>query len=272
MIVVMTPVDRPLTWLREMVEAPGSPWIQLVAAFSSVNCPWYSLDMIADHLETMSASAFQFAQRVMGEWDGVSDERMLSGFTDESVTSEDPSGDVDLGLTFDHGILAGKTVALLWATAGAWVWVVDEWIADSAMAPEEVAASVVKMLERHRFTLDDVVWAVGDTNVSGTTGHRVNTDLQKEFRALNGGALRFRIRDPNKRAGSIHWGVRLLNYSLRRMDLRIHDRCAKLIDACKHWRGGKSGPDGMLSDRVDALRYGALRLFAPRKTYADLRI
>ena len=98
-----------------------------------------------------------------------------------------------------------------------------------------------------------------------------SVNINERFKRLNSGRLRFRIRDPYKKGGSIHWGVRLMNYGFRRSDLRVHSRCTKLVDACKHWQGGKSGPDGLLSDRIDALRYGALRLFAPRKPYAALR-
>lgn len=271
MIVVMTPVDRPVGWLREIVEAEGSSWVQLVAAFSRDNCPWYTEQQVAEHLDTMRSSAWQWAQRVEGAWEGVSEDRMLSGFTDDSVTHEDPSGEVSLGLTFDHGIKAGKTVSLLWASVGQWVWVLDEWIAESALTPEEASGHVVAMLKRRGQTLDDVDWAIGDVNVSGHTGFRVNAEMQAEFKRINGGRLRFRVRDPYKKGRSIDYGIRLLNYSFRRADLRVHSRCTKLVDACKHWQGGKAGDDGLLSDRIDALRYGALRLFAPRKPYAELR-
>lgn len=272
MIVVLTPVDRPVEWFREIVEAEDSPWVQIVAAFNAENCPWYDADQIEEHLETMRASAWQWAQRVEGAWEGVSSDRMLSGFSDDSVTTENPAGDVSLGLTFDHGILAGKTVALLWAESGQWVYVCDEFVADRAMTPEAVADAVVTMLGRHGFTLADVSWAVGDINVSGHTGHKINAELERELKKRNGGhRLPFRIRAPYKRAGSIHYGIRLINYAFSRYDLRIHSRCTQLVDACKHWAGGKSGHDGLLSDRIDALRYGALRVFAPRKTYAVLR-
>ena len=272
MIIVMTPIDRPTDWLRKMVEADDSPWTQLVAAYTPENVPWTTADEREEHLENMRASAWQWAQRVEGAWDGVSDERMLSGFADDSVTTDDPAGDVTLGLTFDHGVLAGKTVALLWAESGQWVYVCDEFIADRAMTPEAVAEAVVNMLGRHGFALADVSWAVGDINVSGHTGHKINAELERELKKRNGGhRLPFRIRAPYKRAGSIHYGIRLINYAFSRYDLRIHSRCTQLVDACKHWQGGKTGSDGLLSDRIDALRYGALRVFAPRKTYAVLR-
>ena len=271
MIVVMTPVDRPIGWFREIVEAEGSPWKQIVAVFSAENCPWYSAKIIADHLETMRASGWQWAQRVEGAWEGVSDERELTGFTDESVTTEHPRGNVDLMLTFDHGTLAGKTVALLWAIAGPTSWVMDEYIPDEALTPDETARGVDRMLSVHGFRLSEVGPSIGDVNVNGQ-GVAINRELEKAFaRIARVSAPPFRIRAPYKGRGSVSYGVRLANYAFRRSEIKIHARCAKTIDACKHWQGRKTGEDGLLSDRIDALRYGAVKIHGSRKIYAQLR-
>lgn len=271
-IVVMTPVDRPVAWFREIVEAPNTPWTQLVAEFSAANCPWKSPEEIAEHLENMRASMWQWSQRVEGAWEGVSDDRQLSGFTDDCVVTEDPRGDLDLGLTFDHGVLAGKTVALLWASRGPESWVVDEWLSEAAVTPDEVAAGVDRMLAKHGFTPQDVSWAVGDHNVTGHTGGAINKELGQAFaRLVRWRSPPFRISPARKGRGSVHYGVRVLNYAFRRFDLRIHARCVKLIDACKHWQGGKTGADGLLSDRIDAARYGAVKVHGGRKIYAQLR-
>lgn len=272
-IVVMTPVGRPVGWLREIVEAPGSPWVQLVAEFSPENCPWYSAEQISEHLENMRASMWEYQQRVLGAWEGVSADRELTGFTDDAVCTENPSGTVDLMLSFDHGILAGKTVSLLWAYRGAQSWVVDEYVSDAAMTPEQLAKEVDKMLARHGFDLRDVNKAVGDINVSGHTGRSINKGLETAFASIcRMRSPPFRIAAPHKTRGSIHYGIRLVNHAFIRGDIKVHSRCLKLIDACKHWEGGKTGDDGLLSDRIDPLRYGAVLLHGARKAYVALRI
>ena len=273
MIILLTPVDRPCQWLREMVEAEGSPWMQIVAPFSLATCPWYSAEQVEEHIANMKASPWQFAQRVEGAWEGVSDDRMISGFTDDSVITDDPEGQVDLALSFDHGILAGKTVALLWAQRPTGqTFIVDEWLSSSAVTPEEVAQAVDRMLARHGFTLGDVSVGVGDINVAGTTGVHINRELEAAFqRIARRSRPPFRIVFPYKGRGSRDYGVRLVNYACRRGDFKVHARCVQTIDALKHWQGRKVGGDALLSDRIDAVRYGAVKLHGQRKVYAGLR-
>lgn len=273
MIVVMTAVDRPCGWLRELVEVEDTQWVQLVAAFSRENCPWYSKEIAEQILNNARASSWQWAQRVEGAWEGVSDNRELTGFTDDSVCTDNPTGTVDLMLSFDHGILAGKTVALLWAYRGGNSWVVDEYVSEAAMTPEQLAKEVDKMLARHGFDLRDVTKAVGDINVSGHTGRQINKELEQAFASMC--RMRtppFRIAAPYKTRGSVHYGIRLVNHAFIRKEIRVHSRCVKLIDACKHWEGGKTGDDGLLSDRIDPLRYGAVLIHGARKAYIALRI
>jgi phage terminase large subunit-like protein len=274
MIVVLTPVDRPCGWLREIVEADGSDWLQVVAPFSRETCPWYSQEQVDEHIANVKAAgAFQYAQRIAGEWDGITVDRMIDGFVDESVVTDDPGGTIDLGVSMDHGILAGKTIALLWAhrKTGQSV-IVDEWIARSAHTPEQVAQEIDRMVARHGFTLDEVAWGVGDINVSGFTGASLNKELEAEFASIaRRNRSPFRIRAPYKGRGSVHYGVRLLNVALKRGDLKVHARCTGLIEALKHWQGRKTGGDALLSDRIDAARYGAVMLHGQRKAYAGLR-
>lgn len=273
MILVMTPVDRPCQWLREMVEAEDSQWIQIVAPFSHATCPWYSAEQVEEHLENMKGSPWQWAQRIEGAWEGVSQNRMISGFTDDCVITDDPSGEIDLALSFDHGILAGKTVALLWAQRPTGqTYIVDEWLSPSAMTPEGVAQAVDRMLGRHGFTLSEVALGVGDVNVSGSTGVHINRELEDAFqRIARRSRPPFRIVFPYKGPGSRSYGVRLVNYACLRGDLKVHARAVQTIDALKHWEGRKVGGDALLSDRIDAVRYGAVKLHGARKIYAGLR-
>ena len=273
MILLLTPVDRPCQWLREMVEADGSPWMQIVAPFSRQTCPWYSAEQVEEHLVNMKASPWQYAQRIEGAWEGVSDNRMISGFTDDCVITDDPTGEVDLALSFDHGILAGKTVALLWAQRRTGqTCIVDEWLSPSAMTPEGVAQAVDRMLGRHGFTLAEVALGVGDVNLHGSTGVHINRELEAAFqRIARRSRPPFRIVFPYKGPGSRSYGVRLVNYACLRGDLKVHARAVQTIDALKHWEGRKVGGDALLSDRIDAVRYGAVKLHGQRKIYAGLR-
>lgn len=280
--ICLTPVGRPVQWLRELIEAPGSPWVEYVAEFSHANCPWYTAEQVQGWLEVLDSSPWEKQQRAHGAWDGVTTERWYTGFSEHNVDAQAiPAGtDVQLALSIDHGEVGSNTVALLmlwgggtsrassWAPqAGRHVWVVDEHISQDGDSEVQHAAGIIAMLQRQGFRASDVKIAVGDTNRRGNW--RINDLLSSEVaRQLKRRSPPFRLQNATK---DRDWGHRVINGSMKRRELFIHPRCSATIKTLRHWKGGKTGEDGQLSHAADALRYGVLSILADRPYYAGLR-
>lgn len=281
--ITLTPVGRPVDWLREVVEADGSPWRQYVAAFSREACPWYTEDQVRTWLETMEASPWEYDQRIRGAWDGVTLDRFFAGFSESNVDEAaiDAGTDVEVALAIDHGEVGANTVGLLlvwgggaprtglsWAPqAGRHVWVLDEHVSEDGDSEVEHAAGLVAMLKRHGIRPSEVKIAVGDTNRRGNW--RVNDMLTAEVaRQLKRKHAPFRFVAATK---DRNWGHRVVNGAFRRRELFVHPRCEAVTRTLRHWKGGKTGEDGALSHAADALRYGVLSILADRPFYAGLR-
>ena len=278
----MTPVGRPVEYLRELVEAKGSPWRQYVAAFSAENCPWYTREQVDGWLEVMDTSPFERAQRVEGAWDGVTLDRFLAGFSEANVDASaiGAGTSVEVALAIDHGEVGSNTVALLivwgggqsrglsWAPqAGRHVWVLDEHVSEDGDSEVQHAAGIVDMLRRHAIRPADVKVAVGDTNRRGNW--RVNDMLTAEVaRQLKRRTAPFRFVAATKDRS---WGHRVVNGAFKRRELFVHPRCESTLRTLRHWKGGKTGEDGDLSHAADALRYGVLGILGDRPFYAGLR-
>lgn len=279
----LTPVGRPVGWLRDIVEAENSPWKQYVAAFSAEACPWYTAEQVADWLDVLEASSWEAEQRLRGAWDGITVERYLSAFTEANVdaTAIDPGTDVQVAVAMDHGDVGGNTAAILlvwgggkprrgptWVPqAGKHVWIIDEHISKDGDSEVEHAAGVLQMLGRHGLNPSEVKIAVGDTNRRGNW--RINDLISNEIaRQMKRRSAPFRFVNATKNRD---WGFRVLNSSFKRRELFIHPRCEALIRSCRHWQGGKTGEDGDLSHIADALRYGTLAILGDRPFYSGLR-
>ncbi len=277
----LTPVGRPVGWLRDIVEAEGSRWVQHVARFSREACPWYTEEQCAQWLEVMESSPWEYAQRIEGAWDGVTLDRFYTGFSEANV---DPAAigagvDVDVCVVMDHGDVGGNTVALLivwgggetrtssWAPqAGRHVWVLDEHVSEDGDSAVEHAAGILAMLRRHSIRPSEVKLAVGDTNRRGNW--RVNDLVTAEIGRQLKRSPPFRLVNATKDRG---WGHRIVNGGFKRRELSVHPRCTALSKTLRHWKGGGAGDDGQLSHAADAMRYGCVSILGERPYYARLR-
>lgn len=273
-ILTLTPVGRPVRWLREMVEKHGSPWTQYVAEFNHDNCPWYTEEQVEDWLDTMKASPWDYQQRALGAWEGVTLDRLFAAFSEHRVSPELPRGDLQVGIGIDHGEVSGHQVAILalYDTSSR-VWVIDE-VTGGDTAPEEDATMILDMLRRNGIRASEVDLAVADTNTAGKgwASYRVSELIEKAIAShLNVSVPPFRLIRPYKGAGSVNWGLRIINYALRRGELTVHPRCKKTIEMLTHWKGGKKGEDGEFSHAADALRYLMMRIYQHTPAYSKLR-
>lgn len=284
MIVAATMVNRPVQWLRDMVQGEepdpeagrtrhGSGWLQIVARFSRDACPWYTEDQVDGWLDVMRTSPWEWGQRIEAKWDGVTLERIFVGINEETFTAAPPPGSVKVGIGIDHGEVAGHQAAVLVAYSGGRIHVMDEYVNPYSTSPEEDALAILRMLSRHRIEPASVDLAIGDMNTSkGYGGWRINEALEAAFASqCNRRTPPFVIQAPDKSPGSVDWGLRCVNYGGRRGDIKVHPRCVHLAATLRHWKGGKHGTDGKLSHIADAFRYILTAAVGAQASYARLR-
>lgn len=262
-----TPIGRPLEYLRLHVEGdptrgipPREDWSLHQIRLTEDDCPHLAPRTIAAMLQSYRAD--EYAQRVLGEWDGPTFDRVLDGWTSDAISSEMPEADWEVGLGIDHGERAGaeSVVLLAWQTGRPVIWVLDEWESTRGTEPAEDAREIRAMLLRRGLQVSDLAMVVGDTNSAGkqAVGRRINDLLSQE--------LGVPIRPPNKRPGSVDYGCRLLNMALRRGHLRVHPRCKGQVQSIQHWRG----KDDDLKHRIDRLRYIAVPVLEATYSRRDL--
>lgn len=267
-----TPVGAPVGWLREQVEAEGSRWSEHVIPFVAEHCPWYDPEQSREWLEMRRASPWDYAQRVLGAWDGVTEGRVFDAFEERHVDSGLPRGRPKAGLGADHGELVGHEFAVLvaWHTHPVpRLWIVDEYASEKRTDIDEDARAMLDMLGRNGVRAEQVSLAVGDDNLAGkaAAGAFVNDLLEEAMRAqLGWQAPPFAIVRPDKRRGSIEIGCRLLNYALRQDAIRIHPRCKRVVAAFRHWEGEEDEHKHV----IDAVRYIAVEALRHARGYSRL--
>lgn len=278
----MTPVGRPCGWIRLMVEGdeaegipPTEDWHQTVIRLTPEDCPHRSPESLAQQIASYLPS--EVAQRTNGDWESVSFDRLLTGYSDEKTLFDDedlPDREWGVGITFDHGERANSEVCLLYAydeSAGE-VWVIDEYVSKGRTTTQQDALGVLEMLDRNGLNIATVTRAHGDTNSSGKSAMISVNKLMEESLAEALGIDRhsppIRIIGARKGPGSILYGARILNIALLAGRLRISPRCKHLIEGMKHWRGTKQSKDSEIAHALDSLRYGACEILEGRTSGA----
>lgn len=267
----LTPVGRPCGWLRGLAESGVVE--DHVVPLTEANAPWMTAAQIRQVIESTLES--ERPQRIYGEWDGVTPERLLSGWSDELIFKpgdEDalPHREVSIGLAIDHGEKEAKEVVLLYAydEARHEAWLLDEYSSAGKTTVRQDALGVLGMLDRNGMSLQAVDRAHGDTNSAGKT--RL-TSVNRLFEEAFADALGFpretpplRIRSASKGRGSVMYGARVLNAAMVSRRLRVCSRCVKFIEGARHWKGSNAGPDANLKDALDAGRYGLVDILDQR--------
>lgn len=265
-----TPIGKPLAWLKTYLHGdaetstPGHPeWRETLIKLNHANVPHRSEENIAAQIA--GYSAWEYAQRVDGAWEGVTKDRYLSAFSEGCVISADslPSQVQRVGLGMDHGEGVGKEYAVVVVKNGDRLYAIDEYSAPANSTPAMDATAIVAMLARSGLTPQQVGLCKGDINSGGKLGAglSVNDLMEREFARIARLAVPpFRIETPAKGKGSVDSGRRVLNNGFVSGNLFISEACPRLIHACRHWRGGSE-----LKDPVDAFRYIAVEMLDVRQ-------
>jgi hypothetical protein len=270
-----TAVGRPVKWLKEIVLSPDSGWTVFQVALSPENVPWMSRKAVKARIKAAALTPWQFAQRILGAWDGVSDDRQLGAWSDKllvplSVGARQgwprPGHPVRVVLAVDHGEGVGHSAWLLigWQVvsrsahgARLYIRILGEWSNKKRMSAQAEAEAVTGMILDAGVRMRDIGWAVGDINSAGKSSgaKSLNAVYEQVFaKIMKKPADRppIAFRSARKGADSIEYGVTVLNQLFDADDLWISESCVELAEGCSHWQG----KDDDLKHRIDALRYG----------------
>lgn len=197
--ITYTPIGRPVGWLKKLCEAGEISDHRF--SLDVENCPHLTAAQIDEQVRDILPH--ERAQRIHGEWEGVTPDRMLDQFTfpeglhgtfqDKGELSNVinvrewmPPGALRVLVGFDWGEGAGKTTAVAVALRPArstplgripaMVWALGEYVSPGATTIEQDARGTRDMLRRLGLSLAKVdVW-VGDVNTAGksSVGTTVN--------------------------------------------------------------------------------------------------
>lgn len=260
LMMTLTPVGRPLKWLRDAVEAGDSAISETHYILSTESCPWMTQEQVDEAIRKCLPS--QRPQVIYAEWDGITPDRFIEAFDQTCISDEiGHDGEASVILGMDHGERPGSEVCLLiyyWMDQRtklphAHVW--DEYVSPGRTTEEQDALFIQNMLGRNSLSLYSVDKARGDVNSSGKSNARqsVNQAFERAFRLLSGGQLPFRIEKPRKGPGSILRGAKVINTAFLDARLHVHPRCKNLIRTLSHWQG----KDDDLKHLFDGLSYVA---------------
>lgn len=272
-IVAFTAVNRPVDYLRRVIEEPAAGWTQYVVPFRREYVPWYSDEQYEAMLQAFRSSPWEWAQRVDAEWAGVTEGRIFASFDGDNISENIPRYDLSFGIGIDHGRVAGRQVGILVAWKASKVHVIEEYRCQWGTTPEEDARGILAMLRRCKLKPTDISLAIGDTNQGGR-GWRVNDLIEEAMKKeLGGRHPPFRIRGADKAAGTVDYGLRIVNHAAARKDLLVHPRCSNILETLRHWRGKTDATeDGQLAHAADALRYILAGILQDQPAYSHLRL
>ena len=257
----LTPVGRPVGWLRDACESGLIEDIHVPPTPENTGMSQEELDEIEQMILPTERN-----QRFNGGWEGVSLDRYYSAWSDEMISKTLPDCELQLGIGIDHGEGHGRQTALLTGfdtrdPSNPRVWFLDEYTSQGHSGIEEDANGILDMLGRWDLGPEAVDIARGDTNSAGKSeaGYRVNQLLEQKIAVLSGlppDAPPFRIKAARKGPGSVAYTARLLHSAMVKGSLTVHPNCAALISGLRHWRGpGGNAQNKELSHILDAARY-----------------
>lgn len=281
----LTPINRPVEYFRRRVEGdpatgekPREEWVQFRPSLTEADCTTITGRVVRSAAsiarQTAGYGAWEIRQRVYGEWEGVTEGRMIASYGDACVfADEDVPGQFEsLGLGWDHGEKPGAQVCYLVGWDGHRLWVLGEYVSSDRATPAEDAAGAWALCQRWGIESPyDIAEARGDSNSAGKLGlgASVNDMLEREFaRMFKVEAPPFRIRVPYKGKGSIRNRARMVDAACAGGRFRVHESCHKLDATLRNWTGANDD----LKHSFDAVGYIADHYLDPGKLASSSRL
>jgi hypothetical protein len=279
----MTPINAPVAWFRELVEAEGSPWEQhhrtlTPSEFVPVGHtrPIDVMTEGADGPEWRPADAAYIAELeakvhpsevgivVHGEWDVRAVDRYYTHWTGQ--IGDPPDADLWTATGFDHGSAPGKQCCVLVQVLDRGpmeyphVYVLAEWSDETGrQTPRGDARATLDMLRRWGLTWAHLDDACGDRALtySKKPAKRSNAILARWLGKLTGKSrlhppIRTAKRGMGRGAGSADIRRRWLHYLTVEQLLTVHPSCERVLQALDTWDGTDRHP---AKDVLDALFY-----------------
>lgn len=285
LILTLTPVNRPVGWLRDLVHErqiedlhfPLRPeYLVVEGTDQPVRLGDGTLCDEAWIAEVRAETPTHEEPVVVdGEWETRVVGRVFDCFVETDHVRAKAPGPADATLKtsagLDHGSRPGRQAGVLVAVhevpgdhPTVVVW--DETPeAAGPTTPEMDAADLIAMLERSDMVWSELDHVFGDrpAGVKGEASRKGNLDIEDALvRRLGLGRrerLRPRIAGAKRGRGANAWsvdpGIRWLYHQIVRGRLWVHPRCVRTIKALLEWDGTADSPH---KDVLDALRY-ALR-------------
>ena len=263
-----TPIGRPCGWLRNSVEGnveegveaePG--WFVQHVPLTPENCPHRSKEDI--EAQIAETSPWEYNQRILSQWDGLTADRWITGFTEGNVfDDEEEIHASETGIGWDYGEQPGKSIGMLVAWDNTTVWVLGEVCNLDDNTPRQEAAQMLALLKVWGIEPYGITEARGDSNSAGRlgVGFSMNQIMERAFADELGLAKPpFSLRVPYKGKGSVRARIRMLSHASMDGRFRVHKSCTRLINSLRHWRGGNDD----LKDALDSVGYIADHWLSP---------
>lgn len=260
-------------WARELIDAgvfrehharmiPANAWPEGYAR------PFLSQERIDEAIKAWPA--IEVPMRVDAAWEPVIADRWLTGFSDAAArpfTWRDVPSDAQLIVGIDHGLVIGKQWAVLVAIADGDTdrpryWFVAEAGGAEVSSPDQDAAKILEMLRGVGCEYASVDDWVGDRDtgdgrqLKSKSNALLRVQLWYQSGITSGSPAAKLIATPIKGAGSVHYGLGLINAAFADGRAVIHPRCQALIKAIQSFRGDSRD---VHKDVLDAARYAIER-------------
>jgi phage terminase large subunit-like protein len=278
--VTMTPVNHPVEWFREIVEADVSVWHNIQRELTprefipvGLTRPILVMDDEGRYreagqwyIDALSAKCHpsEVGIVVHGEWDYRAVDRYFTHWTDQR--GYPPAEDLWTGVGFDHGSAPGKQCGVLIQVQdrGPYeyprVWVLDEWTDPLGDHTDRAdAAATLKMLDEHGLQWGHLNDACGDRELTWSTAaaKKSNSALHRQIRQQLGKRrvhppIRTAKKGKGRGAGSADIRAKFVHHLTVEELLTISPRCATLLQAMSEWDGTARHP---AKDVLDAMFY-----------------
>lgn len=279
-LIGFTAIGRPVGYLRREVEGdpksgekPKEEWTQIVIPLSAANAPHRTPESIAAQIAR--TPAWEAAQRIRGEWEGVTEGRRFSAFKEQHVLSLSDA----MGYTFSHFRLSGdygegpgKTAFYLEGIVGTrepYTYVVlGEYISQERTTPTQDAVGVLKMLAEVGIDPKEIARAFGDVNSAGKlgAGASCNEEMERAIaRLMKVQRCPFQFEVPDKGKGSVSFGEGAMSHAMLEDRFFVVEDCLGFLSSLRNY----TGKEEALKHALDGVRYGISDLLAGGMPFED---
>lgn len=264
-LIAMTPIGRPLGWLRrelegnpETGEKPREFWEQVVIQLTAENAPHRTPESIAAQIAR--TPNWERGQRILGEWDGVTQGRRFSLSDRHEITEEAafarPFHQIRVGA--DWGEAAKRTTVYVVGVQGKrppYTYVVlGEYVSTDRTVPAEDMRGFLALLSRLGLQPEQIRAAYGDINSAGKMmgGYSCNEAAEDSLAAqlhVSKSPISFQV--PNKRPGSVNLQEGRIEHAIIENRFYVVETCLALLQSFRHYTGKEED----LKHALDGCRY-----------------